>query len=174
MATLADWKSSEHRLEMERQAAERERGALRQCFCCFFCCCCWASSDSKKHQGPSINDFCNIFQIYHFHPSGFGFNLIYSLESTQPRLNRLLGPTGPLNDLQKSFMDDPPRLMGTRRGKGPARAVGGRPPFRSSPSWRRWPRWPARSSGRTRRRRGQDPRSKRYSHKEVEFYEVVY
>ena len=51
MATLADWKSSEHRLEMERQAMERERGALRQCFCCFFCCCCWASSDSKKQQG---------------------------------------------------------------------------------------------------------------------------
>ena len=31
-----------------QRAAERERGALRQCFCCFFCCCCWASSDSKK------------------------------------------------------------------------------------------------------------------------------
>ena len=46
ITTLADWKSMDYRREMER--AERDRGALRQCFCCFFCCCCWASSDSKK------------------------------------------------------------------------------------------------------------------------------
>ena len=92
MATLADWKSSEHRLEMERQAAERERGALRQCFCCFFCCCCWASSDSKKHQGPSINDFCKIFQISHFHPSGFGCDLQLKINTTSLKLSAFVWP----------------------------------------------------------------------------------